>query len=1247
MDGQVSKNVESIYPLSPIQHGMLYHSLLAPRSGVYVPQSVLELTGKLNVNAWIEAWQALIDRHAVFRTLFVRLTEEKPLQVVMKHASLPFRQLDWRARSDREAAFDELLHEEWTCPFELIRPPLMRLVLIHWEDEVYRFVWTHHHALSDGWSTPIIFRELFTMYTAACSGSKAELPPPVPYRAYIQWLSRQNIQDAEKFWAGYLDGSSGATDLAYARMQVAHAPEQAAKSDYEWLADEEVGTAMKSAARRAHVTLNVAMQALWGLLLARLNGCEEVLFGATVAGRPPDVLGVENIVGQFINSVPVRLKVRGCQPVSEWLRGFQQSQGARDRYAYLSLVDIKRVAGMSVTDAPFHSLVVFENYPIERGAGGAHSLPSLQVRILSSVSQNNYPLSLVVFPEERLRIKYKFDPACLERQAVERIARCYAGLLRAFVDSEQACVSDLVARDPERQFRLMRGRAGAPLVERWRSVVELFEGAVDVHGKQTAIEDEQGTLSYSQLDHEANRLARYLQSVGVERGDAVPIVLGRTREQIVSVLAVLKCGACYVPVDPQHTPAARLALMLQDCAARVVLSSSEHMSLLVQAQWEGDLIVLDRDAPEIARGSSARLSAHEHDKACNVPGAVQTGELGETRAASRCSLASAPEPVRVDAQSVAYVIYTSGSTGAPKGVEITHRSVHNYVAGIEQRLGLTADAHLAALSTVGADLGYTALYGALCTGRTLRVIPERLNLDAHGLSRLLRAQPLSALKIVPSHLRALLQACGPEAASWLPQVVILGGERLERSLIEQIRALKPNCRIFNHYGPTETTIGVLCGEVQPAAALSPVSLGAAGVLQGASMEPPSAADAAVALGTPLPGIEVHVLDRFLEPVLPGATGELYIGGAALAQGYLRNARASAERFIANPHAQQAGERLYRTGDRVRLGITGALQFVGRSDDQVKIRGHRVELAEIAAVLRTAPGVHDAAVLVHEARLQAFVATGAPSAGASAEALSTDDRAQESRVRAFVSAGAPHASASADVLSIDDRARESHALALVPTGVPSVGTSREALSEHPAHEARVNTVAASAPSAGPRAEALTIEQLAHYLAERLPEAMRPERIVLLQALPLTGNGKLDRKALAQLAAEQEKTQSRSVHAPRDATENTLAEIWRALLKREQIGIHDNFFDCGGNSLLLIQVHAAIRRQLACELNVVDLFHYPTIAQLAAYIQQTAAPPKEVASIIDSAALLKRQQLAQAAKREKMLSKRRSDASSSAL
>jgi amino acid adenylation domain-containing protein len=1065
-------NVEAIYPLSPIQRGMLFHSMLEPRSGVYVPQSIIELQGALDLDAFAGAWDAVVARHAALRTIFLRLTTPEPLQVVLKSARLPLTVEDWRNTPDRERALEQQAYVDWTTPFQFGRLPLMRLRVLRWSEDVHRLVWTHHHALSDGWSSPILFRELLFLYSSRRQGRPAGLPAAPPYRNYIRWLMAQDLEKAGNYWAESLRDFPGASVPPEARPAQLDAGRAGAKNEFEWAATDGLAEGLRTLAGNWGITLSVLIQSLWGLLLGRLNHTNRVAIGVTLAGRPAELEGVERIVGTFINSVPVVLQFEPGRSLQEWLQHNQREQALRDRQGFLSLVEIKKAAGLS-GDAPlFETLVVFENFPEQRG--DEDSTGGLAARVLYSVSQNSYPLSLVVFPDRGLHIKYKFDAERISLPAVERLARGFATLLASCLAPQARTIGDLrIVAEAEIESRLKSGRrrlgSGSA-----GSVPELFAEQVRRSPATAALQWNKGEESYAELDMAANRLARYLREVGAEPDSGVGVMLSRSVSQVRSVLGVLKAGCWYVPLEPT-TPPARVAAMLGDAGVRVLISTRDQVASVLQSGWEGELILLDRDAEEIAR---------------------QSGE---------------PLRIAIDAAQKAYVIYTSGSTGKPKGVAVTHGSVCNYAGAVSQRLGLPSSGSMAALSSVAADLGYTALYGALLSGRTLRLLDETLSLDAAALAAELQRAPLTALKIVPSHLRALLAA---QPGGWLPAVLILGGERLEHGLIDAIRASRADCRIFNHYGPTETTVGVLCAEVSALTAES----------------------ADVSLGEPLAGVEVQVLDELLQPVGEGAVGELYIGGQCLATGYLASPAQTAQRFVPHPYAK--GARLYRSGDRVRVGAGGSLYFVGRADDQVKVRGYRVELNEIAQVMRAAPGITDAAVLVHEQRLHGFV-TG------------------------------------------DSQA------------------------------------------------------LAAYLQEQLPAHMRPESLRLLAKLPLNSNGKVDRAALRKLAEQPAEGAAAQYRAPRDEIEKQLAQIWSELLKRPRVGVDENFFDSGGNSLLLIQAHTAITQRFGKQVAIVDLFRYPTLEKLAQFLREAEPKPAQEA---DHAALNARQRAAQAARRQQHLQRR---------
>ncbi|MCA1779341.1 MAG: amino acid adenylation domain-containing protein [Xanthomonadaceae bacterium] len=502
-----------------------------------------------------------------------------------------------------------------------------------------------------------------------------------------------------------------------------------------------------------------------------------------------------------------------------------------------------------------------------------------------------------------------FNPEIFSQAQAAELAGQFGALLTAFDGLSLPLFSLPMLSAAAREHWLTAGRC--PAVTEAATLTERFESAVKRRPDHPAVVTSTGTLSYTELDQAANRLAHYLNDLGVEPGVIVAIVLPRGRDQVTALLAVLKQGASYLPLDPS-TPPARLGALLEDAGAEVIITGQAHLAVVMAGDVDAELVVLERDAEDIAEAAATR-----------------------------------PE-VAITPGQPACLIYTSGSTGKPKGVMVSHANLSHYAAAFLDRVALAQDASLAALSTVAADLGYTAVYGALCSGRTLRLLPEAHNLDAAGLAQALRDEPVTALKIVPSHLKALLASEG--TGDWLPEVLILGGEALDRTLIETLRQRRPDLRIYNHYGPTEATVGVLCGEV------------------------PERIDAAGApLGEPMAGTIVHVLDPALEPVPPGGEGQLYLGGDGLTLGYHRRAAISAERYIPDPHAVEPGARLYRSGDRVRRNLDGSLTFIGRADDQVKIRGHRVEPGEVAAQLRQAPGVDEAIVLVVDGALRAYLA----------------------------------------------------------------------------------------------------------------------------------------------------------------------------------------------------------------------------------------------------------------------------------
>jgi len=565
---------------------------------------------------------------------------------------------------------------------------------------------------------------------------------------------------------------------------------------------------------------------------------------------------------------------------------------------------------------------------------------------------------------------------------------------------------------------------------------------------QTAVSDGGHGLTYRDLGARADLVARALASAGVGRGAVVGLLAQRHPDTVVGMLGILRSGAAFAPVEV-------------DVRARELLERADVAAVVGRRDQDVDLpgrpFVPVDDLPGAVRAEAPGL-----------PGAVGP---------------EAPRPEAPGPEDLAYVLFTSGSTGRPKGVEVEHRHLYAYVQGLLARLDPAPGSRFGLVSSLAADLGHTSLFGALCSGGEVRVSSRAEAVDGAGLAAAARCSALDILKITPSHLGALLDSAAQEAADVLPRrCLVLGGEAAGWPLIERIRRLRPGLRILNHYGPTETTVGATTWEV-------PVPLG----------DRP----ATVPIGIPLPHVRTCVRDQSGRPVPAGVVGELYLGGAAVARGYRHDPTSTAARFLT-----EDGRRWYRTGDRARCRVDGAVEFLGRLDDQVKIRGHRVEPAEVAAALRSAPGVRDAFVLAR------------------------DDGDATTLVGYVVGDAEPPA-------------------------------------------------------------------VRGWLAGRLPAHLLPSLIVPLPALPLTTNGKVDRRALAAASAGAPPLAAFAAGRPRTATEQLVAEIWQDLLDAP-VGVDDDFFAAGGHSLMAARVCARLRNELAVEVPLRALFDRPTLGAFAAVV-----------------------------------------------
>jgi len=1045
--------VQDVYPLSPMQQGVLFHSLYAPGPALYFVQTSCRIRGPLNVQAFKRAWQMVVDRHSILRTSFLWKGLPEPLQLVHEKIEVPWLEEDWRQLDSGEQSMrrQQFLERDNQSGFDFSSAPLLRLALLRTDEESYFFVWSSHHLLYDAWCRELIIQEVFAGYDCEITQRETQLRRARPYRDYIAWLKRQDRQSAEAFWKAELAGFAAPTHLACD----AGRPSQQGKYREEQtvLLDVDVTHRLIEMAKGLQISMNILMQGAWSLILSAYSGESDMVFGTTVSGRSAPLEGIESMVGLFINTLPVRVQLRAEETIEVFLRRLQAGQRRALDYELTPLMQVQACSEVRRGMPLFEYLFLFQNYPVH-GAIRERAGAMFQVTEVESNEAVNYPLMLVIEPGSQLRLRAAYDA---ERFAAHQIT----GLLAQVRQLLQTMAADAGRRITEIGLlpESMRHRVlvesndtvrdyGEPLC-----IHERFDQQVERTPDRVALLDPEGQLTYKTLKARADRLANYLGALGVGPETRVAVCVERCADLVVGLLGVLKAGGAYVPLDLNY-PRERLAYMLENAEAAVLLTQ-EHL-LPKLSGFAGKLVCLDGDWDESAAG---------------------------------CRL----EPLaKATALNLAYIIYTSGSTGKPKGVAVTHAALSNYIVWAQEVYLRDAELGFCLYSSLAFDLTVTSIYTPLITGNRVEVYRQQTREPL--LNEIMRDSQAGILKLTPSHLMMIKH--GDNRQSTIKRLIV-GGEAFEASLARDIfDSFGGAVEIYNEYGPTEATVGCMIEKWEA----------------GADDEP------MVGIGRPAANARIYVLDRGLNPVAEQVAGELYIGGAGLARGYLGQPELTAERFVPDPFGHQPGARLYRSGDLARHATDGAIHFIGRLDQQVKIRGFRVEPSEI-----------EAALLLHQSVREVKVATHKDGSGSV-------------RLVAYL-----------------------------------------VLDEKP----------------GP-----SVDSLRRFVGEKLPAYMVPAAFVKLASLPLNTNGKIDLHALATLPEERPELDAPFV-APKARLERDIATIWQDVLHLEKVGIHDNFFDLGGHSILLMQVHHQLEELLKQHLPMIEMFEHPTINTLAMYLTQQNA------------------------------------------
>lgn len=895
--------IVDLYELSPMQQGMLFHTLQAAGSDrIHFIQISYTIDGKLNEWAFAESWRRVLDRHAALRTAFIWEEIEKPLQVVYQQVALPLTEYDWRdlPAAEQLQALRDILAADRDRGFRLDEAPLWRLAIIRLKEDRYRVILSFHHIIIEGWSASIIHNEVLTFYGDLCRGRSAHLPTPRPYRDYIIWLQGQDSAEEESFWRSTLSGFNTPTALGVDQTSTTGATKTTGYREARARLPIETVNASQEFARDRRLTFSMLLQGVWALLLGFYSGESDVLFGTVVSGRQAAPIGAESIVGLFINTLPTRARILPEDTSGAWLTQLQLQQWEMLRYEYSSLLQIQGWSEIHRGTPLFESLFIVENWVGDGSLRGRH--PDLEISEIDQFDGGpGYPLAIVVEPARKYQVRAIYDRSRFDETTMLRMLKHFQVILQRLIAVSEIRLGELSPLTESERFQMLVEWNDTHTEQLWRGgLARLFESQVERQANAVAVVFGDDHLTYRVLSQRANQVAGTLIQLGAGPEVRVGLCLERSLEMMIALVGIVKTGSAYVPLDSQY-PLERLAFIMEDAQLSLTITRSAELDKL-PSSW-GQMICLDDDEFAIAQQSDEPI---------------------------------APD---CDPDHVVFVSFTSGSTGCPKGVEVRQAGVVRLVME-SQFAVLNEEQRLLHLSPPTFDASTFEIWGALLQGGCCVLLTERVP-TVEGLKRLISEQRITTLWLTASLFNLVVDEA-PEALANVSQV-LAGGEALSAVHVQKALQQLTSLVLINGYGPTEATTFTCCYAV------------------------PREMDhqTNVPIGRPIGQTQIYLLDDQWRMVPVGAIGELHIGGEGLARGYLNRPELTSEKFIPDSFGGREGARLYCTGDLVRSYPDGRIEYLGRKDRQVKVRGYRIEPGEIEAALAVYPGVQQALVTVRE------------------------------------------------------------------------------------------------------------------------------------------------------------------------------------------------------------------------------------------------------------------------------------------
>lgn len=903
-------NIEDVYPLGPMQAGLLFSSLYNPSSNAYFVQTSMELTGHLHLELLQNAWQKIINYYSILRTGFLWNNLDKPIQYVVKEVTLPWQFIDWSNLNKQSLAenLNKLIANDQQTHFDFQHPPLIRLTCIKISEKQHYLLLSQHHILLDGWSLPLIIQDVFQLYQALVSNDRFEFANPAEYRPYVEWLQHFDHKTAQDFWRRTLSSLEMATLL-----KVVKNTENIKQYDSVELSfSDSESELLRHCAANLSCTLSSLFQAAWSLLLSRYTNQTQVAFGVTISGRSISVPNIQNLVGLFINTLPLIVSLDSSITFAELVNQVQNNMALLQQYGYLSLAEIQSYSRCGVQTALFNHILVFENFDAPQV--GNKTYADLRLTNLPMSVQTEYPLTIAIIPHTIIRIQFNFQTQFFDTGAVHRLFMHLKNILLQLTENPAINHKDVILVSQNEQQQLLNdfnktkrdNDNDALLLRQFKSMV-LKNPAI------IALQEPHRTKTYLELDQDSDKVAFYIKSLNFSPNSLIAVALPRSIEAVIAILAIFKLGHAYLPLD-LNNPDVRLEYILSEAKPKLILTDQKSKSRFNQNHH---IILTVEKASSFPLNQSLPPSYHQPDD-------------------------------------LVYVIFTSGSTGKPKGVMIKYQGLSNYL-NWAMKTYPTFSANGSILHTsLAFDMMVTCLFVPLLTGKTLFIVPEQFVATALIEALRLFNGCFNFIKLTPSHWRMLNQHFSKKEILAKSRAYIIGGEQLLNQDVQTYYDCLDQIDIYNEYGPTEATVACAAYRLQASLHVQ---------------------EEIIPIGRPFDNCRLYILDNQLNPVPLGVAGELYIAGQCLAQGYIGESEKDASRFFEHRFKiLTETERLYRTGDLVRYLVDGNLQFLQRLDNQVKFHGYRIDLLEVEKYLLQHEDLAAAVVEIYqEDQLESLIA----------------------------------------------------------------------------------------------------------------------------------------------------------------------------------------------------------------------------------------------------------------------------------